>query len=287
MIYKEYFNNSEFEHVWKVLRNYYNEPESTKNLYRTLFYTIRNMDISEKQIPKPIKIEVDFENKIYIEGAPDPVEWLVGREIEYDKEIFSQNNGLEVFPLKISTEAKVSAHLLYWSTLYDFRTQTRFNKDFQNYLDSLTEGKTKYRLEDPDTTQSQQRKNIYFWKDTLANDSAIDWSYILTILRKRIEYHIGYHRFTNRFVRSSHYVSRMETCCNLLNLAASYFYDTEGLLVNTHNAARFIGPVFEKYHLKKLNEGKADDYILTELRRGKAYKILWKFIDHNLPYWWD
>ncbi len=26
---------------------------------------------------------------------------------------------------------------------------------------------------------------------------------------------------------------------------------------------------------------------LSELRRAKAYKILWEFLDHNLTYWWD
>lgn len=37
MIYKEYFINSEFDDVWRTLQDYYNEPESVRNLYKTLF----------------------------------------------------------------------------------------------------------------------------------------------------------------------------------------------------------------------------------------------------------
>lgn len=224
---------------------------------------------------------------IHIAGAPDPIEWLVGRELDFDKNEMVEKYKLGGATRQGPTTAEFAAHLLYWSTLYDFRTKKRHKKDFQQFLDACVDGTREYSLGNPDIALSLKRKQCYYWKETVANDSAIDWSYILDILRKRIEYHIGYHRYTDRFVNSKHYVSRMELCCRLLELAAADYYDMEGVYVNTRNSSRFVGRIFDEYHVKDIGKGDFQDYILSELRRAKAYKILWKFLDHNLTYWWD
>lgn len=276
MIYKEYFTRSEFEDVWRTLQTYYNEPDGLKHLYKTLFYTIRNLPVDEEHSATQLSIVTDFENMIHVAGAPDPVEWLTGREVVWD--------GAEI---DVPTVADMAAHLLYWSTLYDFRTQTRHHKDFVNYLDELENGTVRYSMEDPEVARSIKRKQCYYWKDAVARDSAIDGSYILEILRKRIEYHIGYHKYTNRFVNSRHYVTRMELCSRLLDLAAADYYDMEGIYVNTRNASRFIGPIFSRYDYERLDEEDNREYEWSELRRAKAYKILWQFLDHNLTDWWD
>lgn len=287
MIYKEYFTTSEFEDVWLALKSYYREPDSIKNLYKTLFYTIRNLPLDDTHSAAPLKVEFDFENMIHIAGAPDPIEWLVGRELDFDKNEMVEKYKLGGATRQGPTTAEFAAHLLYWSTLYDFRTKKRHKKDFQQFLDACVDGTREYSLGNPDIALSLKRKQCYYWKETVANDSAIDWSYILDILRKRIEYHIGYHRYTDRFVNSKHYVSRMELCCRLLELAAADYYDMEGVYVNTRNSSRFVGRIFDEYHVKDIGKGDFQDYILSELRRAKAYKILWKFLDHNLTYWWD
>ena len=272
MIYKEYFINSEFEDVWHMLQACYDEPESVRKLYNTLFYTIRNLTVDNTRSDKPVTIVRDFEGMIHVAGAPDPIEWLVGREVKFDD-------------TEKSTVAELAAHLLYWSTLYDFKTQTRYHKDCQKYFEE--EFACDY-VENPGKDLSLKRKACYYWKDAIANDSAIDWSYILDILRKRIEYHIGYHRYTDRFVNSKHYVSRMELCCRLLELAASDSYYMNGVYVNTRNAKRYIGRIFSQRDYDKIgNDGEFKELRLSELRRAKAYKILWKFLDHNLTYWWD
>lgn len=287
MIYKEYFTTSEFEDVWLALKSYYREPDSIKNLYKTLFYTIRNLPLDDTHSAAPLKVEFDFENMIHIAGAPDPIEWLVGRELDFDKNEMVEKYKLGGATRQGPTTAEFAAHLLYWSTLYDFRTKKRHKKDFQQFLDACVDGTREYSLGNPDIALSLKRKQCYYWKETVANDSAIDWSYILDILRKRIEYHIGYHRYTDRFVNSKHYVSRMELCCRLLELAAADYYDMEGVYVNTRNSSRFVGRIFDEYHVKDIGKGDFQDYILSELRRAKAYKFLWKFLDHNLTYWWD
>lgn len=85
MIYKEYFTTSEFDDAWLTLQSYYREPDSIKNLYKTLFYTIRNLPIDEVHSASPLNVVFDFDNMIHIAGAPDPIEWLVGREVIFEK----------------------------------------------------------------------------------------------------------------------------------------------------------------------------------------------------------
>ena len=81
MTYKEYFINLQFEDVWYTLQTYYNEPAGIRNLYKTLFYTIRNLPVDEAHSSTPLTVISDFEGMIHIAGAPDPIEWLVGREV--------------------------------------------------------------------------------------------------------------------------------------------------------------------------------------------------------------
>lgn len=279
MIYKDYFINSEFEEVWHTLQTYYREPDSLRRLYKTLFYTIRNLPIDTEHSDTPLTRESDFEGMIHVAGAPDPIEWMVGRTVHFD-------NDDDTFE-KLSA-SEVAAHLLYWSTLYSFKTQTRYQKDYLKSWEDRMNGVYKYELPDESLGLSLKRKRAYYWKESAANDSAIDWSYILEILRKRIEFHIAYHRFTDRFVNSKFYISRMELCCRLLELAAADYYDMEGVYVNCRNASRFIGRIFNKFHFDEIGKGAdSDEYYLSELRRAKAYKILWKFLDHNLTDWWD
>lgn len=220
----------------------------------------------------PLKIERDFEGMIHVTGAPDPIEWLIGREVIFDK-------------MEEPAVPEMAAHLLYWSTLYKFKTQTRYHKDCQRRFE---EGYTYDCVDNPGEKLSLKRKASYYWKDAVANDSPIDWIYILNILRKRIEYHIGYHRFSDRFVNSKHYVSRMELCCRLLEIVATESYEAHSCYINTRNAIRYIGPVFDQYDYDKLGkDDEFEDLRLAELRRAKAYKIIWKFLDHNLTHWWD
>lgn len=287
MIYKEYFINSDFEEVWYTLQTYYNEPAGVRNLYKTLFYTVRNLPADDAHAGTPLKIEFDFENKIHISGTPDPIEWLTGREVVLDEDDMREHYRTDGKMPEVPMMAEFAAHLLYWSTLYDFRTKTRKHKDFEKFLDSCADGTRKYTPENPVISLSFKRKQCYYWKETAANDSAIDWSYILDVLRKRIEYHIGYHRLTERFVNSKHYISRMELSCRLLELAAADYYDMEDVYVNVRNASRYIGPIFNKFNFDNIGKDNDNDYPISALRRAKAYKILWKFLDHNLSYWWD
>ncbi|MDE6258948.1 MAG: hypothetical protein K2M53_11265 [Muribaculaceae bacterium] len=82
---------------------------------------------------------------IHVARTPDPIEWLVGREVLLD------NEGKPSDP-------EVAPHLLYWSTLYHFKTLTRHHKDFEQYLDSLENGTVRYSLEYSNKALSRQCK---------------------------------------------------------------------------------------------------------------------------------
>ena len=288
MIYKYFFIHSDFDDVWSTLQSYYHEPDSTRQLYRTLFYTIRNLPVDENNSTPTLRVVFDFDNMIHVAGTPDPIEWLVGRTVVFEEENMRDKYRSDGSEPEIPVIAEFAAHLLYWSTLYDFKTKKRQQKDFRQFLDSCMEGTWQRNPEDAGISLSRKRKQCYYWKEALAGDSATDWSYILDLLRKRIEYHIGYHRYTDRFVNSRHYISRMELCCRLLQLAATDGYDLDGNYVNVQNASRFIGPVFNRDQYESIGKNNSDNcFVLSRLRQAKAYKILWRFLDHNLTYWWD
>lgn len=262
MIYKDFFLQTSFDEVWSVLSNYYHEPQSLKKEYQKLYNTILTLPIDIAHSSETLKVVSDFENMVHIDGAPDPIEWLIGREVLCEP------------------SSEIAGHLLYWSTLYSFKTQRQYQDEFIRWIRT---GNLLGSMESYDEALSSKRKLCYYWKDIVAYDSAIDWSYILNIISKRIEYHIGYHRYTDRFTNSKHYVSRMKLSCKLLDIASSDYSDLKDIYVNTHNEKRFIGQI---YH-GMLTDTPDCEYIIQDLRRAKAYKIVWKFLDHNLSKWWD
>lgn len=127
-------------------------------------------------------------------------------------------------------------------------------------------------------TSSLNRKRLRYWRDTIIDDSAISWSWNLTVLKKKIEYNIGYWKYVQRHVGWREDVRRMELCCRLLEIASEDYPEMAGIFVNTANA--------ERYGMTIMN----DDFLeihLKDLRKEKAYRILWQYLDHNMKKWWD
>lgn len=74
-----------------------------------------------------------------------------------------------------SDTATLAAHLLYWSTLYAIKTQGQHQDGFSDWLSSLENGTVTYNTEDEYVSESFRRKQRKYWRETVANDSAIDW----------------------------------------------------------------------------------------------------------------
>ena len=81
MTYQDYFRNSDFEDIWTILSGYYMEHEDMKSLYSSLVETIKSLEIKPEYSTPVIQMRLDSDNEIVVKGAPDPQEWLLGREV--------------------------------------------------------------------------------------------------------------------------------------------------------------------------------------------------------------
>lgn len=299
MIYQDYFRNSDFEDIWAILNGFYLEHEDLKPLYSSLVETIKTLPIESEYSKPTIQMSLDSDNEIVVKGAPDPQEWLIGREVVIDfsswkdklTEVKVRTSGFQPFDMfsgrekreiaRQSDTATLAAHLLYWSTLYAIKTQGKHRKEFSEWLDFLEKGQLiKYEMEKEYISESLRKKQRKYWRETVANDSAIDWIWNLDILKKKLEYNIGYWRYVQRHVGWQEDVNRMTIAVKLLKIAQSGNPKIEGKYINLRTAQRYSR---EKYS----EEADMHELYLTEVYRDKAFHILWRWLDHNMKKWWD
>lgn len=85
MTYLEYFRQADFDEVWKTLHTVYGESEETRPLYKTVFEDVKGVEMeSEEDLEhsnEKIEVSVTENGEVFVKGAPDPQEWLLGREI--------------------------------------------------------------------------------------------------------------------------------------------------------------------------------------------------------------
>ncbi len=457
MKYQEYFKQSDFAEVWKTLYGIYQEPDETRPLYQTVYQAVREIEEDSSHSNKKIYVRLGSNGNMHIKGAPDPQEWLVGREVKIE---FCYKD------MKEKDVNEMAGHLLYWSTLYGIKTQKKQKEGFSKWLEYTSRGpfytlpnndidriaesimvkhifldfdgvlnteqyqaqlaiegkptKDEYgplfdpkavaRLSEiikatnaeifvisswgdvigedkiiemwekrglpgkiqsvfvPDekcdtkanwikrcidgqiflpyiiledepifmpeqegfikvnpvtgiskedaeisidilnrfdnlppsafkdiayekesdrvgriNTESCDRKKLKYWKRTIIEDEAYDWSWNFTILRKKLEYNIGYYRFTQRYVGWEKDVERMELACRLMNIVTGDYsiYGTY-TYVNTSNCSRFG---------MKSSEFEDDEEFLdvhkNDLRKEKAYQLVWTVLRQNMKRWWD
>ena len=271
MTYQEYFSQAEFNEVWKTLRNIYGESEDSRPLYQALFESVSKMKNDKSHSAPTIEAYRTESGEVYIDVAPDPQEWLVAREVKTN--------------FKIENISDFVAHLLYWSTLYGIKTLKMQEEDFSKWhsaFNDMTYEEERRRIRRINA-ESSKRKKLRFWKSTIINDTAYDWSENFTILRKKLEYNIGYNRFTQIYVGWEKDVERMALACRLMKIANGEdpIYDTD-IYVNPNNCSRFnIDPSdFKKG--PDFTEMKKDD-----LRKEKAYRLVWTVLQKDMKNWWN
>ncbi len=248
MIYQDYFRNSDFEDIWVILNGFYLEHEDMKPMYASLVDEIKALPIEDKYSDLTIQMCLDLDNEILVKGAPDPQEWLVGREVKidfsswkdnFDEEAINDSPGLKTFDMlsgkekrelaRQSDTATIAAHLLYWSTLYAIKTQEQHENEFSEWLDNLENNvPVKYEIESEYLSESFRRKQCKYWRDTVGGDTAISWSSNLSILKKKLEFNIGYWRYVQRHVGWQKDVNRMNIAINLMEIATTDFLDITG-----------------------------------------------------------
>lgn len=298
MIYQDYFRNSDFEDIWVILNGFYLEHEGMKPLYSSLVETIKSLSSKPEYSTPTIKMRLDSDKEIVVKGAPDPQEWLIGREVEIDfsswkdsfEESVSEFSGYRTFDMlsakekrqlaRESNTATLAAHLLYWSTLYAIKPHGQHSKEFSDWLDSLEkEHRVMPEIEEEFISDSFRRKQRKYWRETIALDSAINWSANLRIIKKKLEYNIGYWRYVQRHVGWQEDVNRMKIAISLIKMATTDWPDIKGKLINLRTAHRYT---HECDH-----GGDIHELYLGKLYSDKAFHILWKWLDHNMEKWWD
>ncbi len=452
MTYQDYFRKANFNEAWKTLHDVYNEDDETRPLYQTVYQSVCEMDEDKTHSAQTIEMMRTASGDVSITGAPDPQEWLAGREVD-------------AFDIENVNEAV--GHLLYWSTLYGIKTQRLQEESFSKWLDYQMRGPF-YTLPDGDldeigkgvmvkyifldfdgvlnteqyqaqlalegkpakdeygplfdpkavarlseivestkakifvisswsevlgkdkilemwekrglpgkirvvfvpdekclsmsqwikaclnretflpyvilddesqflpeqeeylikvspvtgiskenieqaisilnrfdnlpprvfddmdyenerqrisriNAESCDRKKLKYWEDAIIGDEAYDWSWNFTILRKKLEYNIGYYRFTQRYGGWEKDVERMALACRLMNIATGgdSIYETD-IYVNTRNCSKFG---------MKSSEFEDDEEFIdvhkNDLRKEKAYRLVWTVLQQKMKRWWN
>lgn len=277
--YRQYIEQTPFESVWGVLRVQYGETEDVRQSYIDLCEELKTLPPSPKC--KPIQIKSVYNSQRETESKK--FLYLNVFHVCYRQEALID----QIVKIESTIEVKdeeVLALILYMSTLHGFETGKQADKAMGNWLKSLKDDeKNSIPLsteKDKAESKSIERKRHYFWKYTIGNDYAYDWSFILQILERKIEYNIGYWYYHQRYVGWDKDVARMELCCQLIDIVVDESY-RKIPIVNYKNAYRF-NKEFELSDDKDIM-----NLHIRELRKKKAFHLIFKLLDKEMCRWWD
>lgn len=175
-------------------------------------------------------------------------------------------------------------HLLYWSTLYGIKTYAL--QDIEESLGISTPLNLQEYEEEQErigklNAESCGRKKLRFWKYTINTDEGTNWAWNFYILRKKLEYNIGYFRFHQRYEGWETDVEKMVLARKLMAIAPKDYINYKETYVNIRNCERFgMKPADfeEKEYL---------DVTKYDLKTKKAYKLVWILLSQYMRRWWD
>jgi len=126
MKYRDYICKVSFEDVWLHIARIYKEDNFIKPSYERLYNSvILLLDCKTQEI---ITLEKDLLKRVKALNTLDPQEDLIDREIVFDNQVGSMS------------DAEVAAHLLYWSSMYGFKTAWQHHENFGNWLNEISQG---------------------------------------------------------------------------------------------------------------------------------------------------
>lgn len=216
--FREYLNECRFEDIWHLIVENFSEPEGIRPVYAEYYEKL-------KMLPrKSVKgiIELTGNPRQYpggMNGAPD---WLI------DKAVKTIEKDISI----------VAATLLYWASLHTFYTSQEHDADLFRYLDIIESDDCKalgeYMMESikpkpyqAEMEKSRARKEKLFWEDTLSCLYAGDWRYTLYILKRKLQYDMGFMRGFADHAGRERDADRMQLCCNLIDGATANIYPDE------------------------------------------------------------
>lgn len=280
MTYREYLQAYRFREIWKRIVEIYGEGEGLEPVYHKLYKSVKSLPDSSSA--ETIVVCVGDKGFVEVKNCLDVQENMVDREVEVrDDNYYFDDEPKNALP----EGAAVAAHLLYWCSMYGFQTERQRRREWSVWIRSLHKGtihETKSEEEiDSLIGDSIARKRLRFWHCAVLADSTWNWECDLAILRHKLAYKIGYWKYVKRHVCWERDVKRMELTCGLIDTLYKHDYLPPGY-VNDRNA--------DRYGIDVTEYGDDEDMIehqRKELRKAKAYSILWRFLDHNMRKWWD
>lgn len=216
--FRDYLNNCRFEDVCTSIVENFSEPEEIKPVYAAYYEKL-------KALPRKTvrgTIEVQSAPTMYPDGMNGAPDWLI------DKKIVTKEKDI----------AQVAATLLYWASLHTFYTSQEHDADLFRYLEIINHQDCKalcdymtesmkpmpYRTE---IEESRERKEKLFWEDTFSCLYTGDWRYTLYILKRKLQYDIGFMRSFADHAGRERDADRMQLCCDLIDGATAHIYPDE------------------------------------------------------------
>lgn len=216
--FREYLTESLFDNIWAAIVEYFSESEQLRAVYAEYCGKLIALP------PKPLKGVIVLENDItsYPEGLNGAPDWLIDKKVK----------------TTLTDGAVVAAALLYWASLHSFYTSEEHDADLSEYLDILDS-------EDPmalgryisaamqskpvqaEIEESRERKERLFWEKTYSCLYAGDWRHTLYILKRKLEYDMGFMRGFADHAGRERDAERMQLCCNLIDGATARMYPDE------------------------------------------------------------
>ena len=216
--FREYLDECQFDDIWTAITLNYSEPPAMKTIYA---------DYYEKLKTLPHK-----HSKGYIELSGCSTIQPGGMNAAPDRLIDKKVKTTE-------TDCNyVSAVLLYWASLHTFHTSKEHDDDLHHYLkiiesdDCQALGRYLSESIKPDPLgsvkrESLERKERLFWEDTFSHSSPGDWRDILYVLKRKLEYNMGFIRDFADHAGREHDADRMQLCCRLIDFATTDIYPDE------------------------------------------------------------
>lgn len=213
--FRDYLNECRFEDVWTSIVENFSEPEEIKPVYAEYYEKLKALP---RKLVKGV-IELSGDPKQYPDGMNGAPDWLIDKIVKTNEK----------------DRAVVAAALLYWASLHTFYTSQEHDADLFRYFEIIESQDLKaygeyltesmkpkpYRAE---IEKSRERKEKLFWKDTQACLYAGDWRYTLYILKRKLQYDMGFMRGFADHAGRERDADRMQLCCNLIDGATAHIY---------------------------------------------------------------
>ena len=222
--FRNYIEENDFENVWQAIVAIFNESEDIKPVYSQYYDKL-------KKLPYNPRIdEIKFDNTaLIIEFRQQPLGMNDSPEYLIDKKISFDNDSAKIRP------DEVAAVLVYWASFHNYITSKDHDDDLNHYLDIITSDDDSVvsrfceylNKKDPCSDikdESLELKNKRFWERTLERISPGNWRDILLVLKRAIEYNIGFMRGYADHAGREHDADRMQLCCRLIDIATVNIY---------------------------------------------------------------